>query len=160
MNNNLFLINSPLDQFEIRDLISINIPVLSNLNLSLTNISLYLIIGFSIILTLSLINNNFNRLVTNNWSLFQESIYATLYSIVVNQINKKNGQMYFPFIYGLFMFILVNNLLGMIPYSFASTSHFVLTFALSFTIVIGSTILESLNYYSLKALIIIRSSLL
>jgi F-type H+-transporting ATPase subunit a len=29
----------------------------------------------------------------------------------------------------------------MIPYSFASTSHFILTFGLSFTIVLGSTIL-------------------
>jgi F-type H+-transporting ATPase subunit a len=29
----------------------------------------------------------------------------------------------------------------MIPYSFASTSHFILTFALSFTIVLGATIL-------------------
>jgi F-type H+-transporting ATPase subunit a len=43
--------------------------------------------------------------------------------------------------YGLFMFILINNLIGMVPYSFASTSHFILTFALSFTIVLGATIL-------------------
>ncbi|RYE12726.1 MAG: ATP synthase F0 subunit A, partial [Rickettsiales bacterium] len=37
--------------------------------------------------------------------------------------------------------ILVNNLVSMVPYSFASTSHFILTFSLSFTIVIGATIL-------------------
>ena len=41
----------------------------------------------------------------------------------------------------------------MIPYSFASTSHFVLTFALSFTIVLGATILglqrHGLKYFSL-----------
>jgi len=41
----------------------------------------------------------------------------------------------------LFIFILINNLVGMIPYSFAATSHFILTFSLSFTVVIGSTIL-------------------
>jgi len=35
----------------------------------------------------------------------------------------------------------MNNLIGMIPYSFASTGHFALTFALSFTIVLGATIL-------------------
>jgi F-type H+-transporting ATPase subunit a len=39
------------------------------------------------------------------------------------------------------MFILINNLIGMVPYSFASTSHFILTFSLSFTIVLGATIL-------------------
>jgi len=39
------------------------------------------------------------------------------------------------------MFILINNLIGMIPYSFSTTSHFVLTFSLSFTIVLGATFL-------------------
>jgi len=47
----------------------------------------------------------------------------------------------------------MNNLIGMIPYSFASTSHFVLTFALSFTVVLGATILgfqkHGLEFFSL-----------
>jgi F-type H+-transporting ATPase subunit a len=34
----------------------------------------------------------------------------------------------------------------MVPYSFAPTSHFILTFSLSFTIVLGSTILGFQNY--------------
>jgi F-type H+-transporting ATPase subunit a len=41
----------------------------------------------------------------------------------------------------------------MVPYSFASTSHFVLTFSLSFTIVLGATILgfqkHGLKFFSL-----------
>jgi F-type H+-transporting ATPase subunit a len=61
--------------------------------------------------------------------------------------------MYFPFIYALFIFILINNLIGMVPYSFASTSHFVLTFAFSFSIVLGATILgfqtHGLKFFSL-----------
>lgn len=61
--------------------------------------------------------------------------------------------MYFPFIYTLFIFILINNLIGMVPYSFASTSHFVLTFSISFTIVLGTTILgfqkHGLKFFSL-----------
>jgi len=68
---------------------------------------------------------------------------------VINQINSKNGQIYFPFIYTLFIYILVNNLIGMIPYSFASTSHFILTFSLSFTVVLGATIL-GFNKHGLK----------
>jgi len=57
--------------------------------------------------------------------------------------------MYFPFIFTLFIFILFNNLIGMVPYSFASTSHFVFTFSLSFTIVLGATILGFI-YHDLK----------
>src|ERR1700704_6097140 len=83
----------------------------------------------------------------------QESLYATIHSIVTNQINPGKGQIYFPFIYTLFIFILVNNLIGMVPYSFASTSHFILTFSLSFTVVLGATILgfqkHGLEFFSL-----------
>ena len=132
---------SPLDQFEIRDLLSIDAPILGNLHISITNIGLYLIIGVFFILTLNILSTNYNKLVGNNWSISQESLYATIHSIVTNQINPRNGQIYFPFLYALFIFILINNLIGMVPYSFASTSHFVLTFALSFTIVLGATIL-------------------
>ena len=72
---------------------------------------------------------------------------------MINQINSKGGQVYFPFIYTLFVFILINNLIGMVPYSFASTSHFILTFSLSFTVVLGATILgfqiHGLKFFSL-----------
>jgi len=144
---------SPLDQFEVRNLLSLNAPVLGNLNLSLTNIGLYLTIGTLLALTINLLAVNYNKVVSNNWSIGQESLYATLHSIVVNQINPTKGQIYFPFIYTLFVFILINNLIGLVPYSFASTSHFAFTFFLSFTVVLGATILgfqkHKLEFFSL-----------
>jgi F-type H+-transporting ATPase subunit a len=144
---------SPLNQFEINELLSLDIPVLWNLHLSIVNIGMYLCIGFLLILSLNLISTNFNKVISNNWSIGQESLYATILSVVINQINSRKGQAYFPFIYTLFIFILINNLIGMIPYSFASTSHFVLTFSLSFTIVLGATILgfyqHGLQFFSL-----------
>jgi F-type H+-transporting ATPase subunit a len=132
---------SPLDQFEIRDLLSINVSFLGNSHIALTNIGLYLTVGTLIILGLNLLATNYNKIISNSWSISQETIYATVHSIVINQINANKGQLYFPFIYALFLFILINNLIGMIPYSFASTSHFILTFSISFTIVLGATIL-------------------
>lgn len=49
----------------------------------------------------------------------------------------------------MFSFILIHNLIGMMPYSFASTSHLVLTLSLSFTVVLGATIL-GFNKHGLK----------
>nr|YP_009945349.1 ATP synthase F0 subunit a [Scopulariopsis brevicaulis]QOE55878.1 ATP synthase F0 subunit a [Scopulariopsis brevicaulis] len=143
INNNIIYtyFTNPLSQFEIRDFFNIKLSFLNNLQLSLTNIGLYLILGASFILIINLLSTNYNKLIGNKWSISQESLYATIQSIVVGQINAKQGQVYFPLIYTLFLFILMNNLIGMVPYSFASTSHFVLTFSLSFTIVIGATIL-------------------
>jgi len=134
-------ISSPLDQFEIRNYVSLDAPILGDINLSLSNIGLYLTLGFFFILTLNTLATNYNKVISNNWSISQESLYATIHSIVSNQINPVKGQIYFPFIYTLFIFILMNNLIGMVPYSFASTSHFIFTFSLSFTVVLGATIL-------------------
>ena len=147
------IIASPLDQFEVRDLLSLNASILGNLNISITNIGLYLTIGALIIILFNIVGTNYNKIISSSWSLSQESIYATIHSIVINQINSTKGQIYFPFICTLFIFILVNNLIGMIPYSFASTSHLILTFSLSFTVVLGATILgfqkHGLEFFSL-----------
>jgi F-type H+-transporting ATPase subunit a len=153
MFNHYQTIASPLDQFEIRNLFSIDTPLLANMNLSITNIGLYMTIAAFIAFYFSVLATNHSKITPNSWSLSQETLYATIHSIVVNQINNKSGQAYFPFMYALFIFILINNLIGMIPYSFASTSHFILTFSLSFTVVLGATVLgfkqHGLKFFSL-----------
>ena len=63
MNN--FFVLSPLDQFEIRDLVSINLNILNNSHISLTNIGLYLTISTIIILTINKLATNYNKLISN-----------------------------------------------------------------------------------------------
>lgn len=58
--------SSPLDQFTIRNLLSLDAPIFGDINLSITNIGLYLTISTFIILTLYLISNNYNKLVSNH----------------------------------------------------------------------------------------------
>lgn len=93
------------------------------------------------------------KLASTNWSLSLESLYDTILNIVSSQINGRSGQIYFPFIFTVFSFILINNLVGLVPYNLATTSQFVLTFALSFTVVLGATILgfekHGLKFFSL-----------
>jgi F-type H+-transporting ATPase subunit a len=63
------------------------------------------------------------------------------------------GQIFFPFIFSLHLFLLFSNLLGMIPYSFTVTSHIAFTFSLSLAIFIGINIIglktHGLNFFSL-----------
>ena len=54
-------ISSPLDQFEIRNLLSLDAPILGNLQISLTNIGLYLTIGAFSVLTLNVLATNYNK---------------------------------------------------------------------------------------------------
>jgi F-type H+-transporting ATPase subunit a len=66
MSNYLFTeVSSPLDQFEIRNLLSIDAPVLANIHLSITNIGLYLTVGAFLILSLNLLATNYNKVVSN-----------------------------------------------------------------------------------------------
>ena len=62
----MFITRSPLDQFEIRNFLSLDAPVLANLHLSLTNIGLYLTIAACIILVLNLSATNYNKVIANN----------------------------------------------------------------------------------------------
>ena len=141
-NNYSFLdIVTPLDQFEIRYYIIIDAPILNNIHISLSNIGFYITIAFILIIIFLGVINKLPKVIYKNWVLSKECIYDTISNVVINQINKYKGQLYFPLIFTLFMFILINNLIGLIPYSFSVTSHFILAFSWSFTIVIGTVIL-------------------
>ena len=64
---NLFRdVASPLDQFEIRNLLSIEAPIMGDINLSITNIGLYLLISAFIILTASVLTTNYNKIISNS----------------------------------------------------------------------------------------------
>lgn len=67
MSISLFTYNtSPLDQFEIRNFLSLDAPVLGNLHISLTNIGLYLSLGTVLILTLNVLATNYNKVISNS----------------------------------------------------------------------------------------------
>ena len=141
MNTPMFLIiNSPLEQFEVRSLIGVNAPIFGYLNLTLTNLALYSILVLILIIGLHLIANNNTRLIPSKWSIALESSFATVSSMVKDQIGSAN-EIYLPFIYSLFFFILIANLTGNVPYSYTITTSIIVTLSLSFTILIGVTIL-------------------
>jgi F-type H+-transporting ATPase subunit a len=141
MNNNLiFTIASPLDQFEVTNLIGINAPILGYLNLSLTNLGLYSLIVLTLILSLHLLTINNNKIIPSKWNISLESFFASINSLVRDQIGSAN-EMYLPFIYSLFFFIIISNLVGNIPYNFTITTSAIVSIGASFTIFIGVTIL-------------------
>ena len=82
--------------------------------------------------------NNESKLLPSRWSIVLESLFASINSMVRDQIGR---EIYLPFIYGLFFFILIANLVGNVPYSFTITTSVIVSIGLSFTILIGVTIL-------------------
>jgi F-type H+-transporting ATPase subunit a len=64
--NTIFIINSPLEQFEVVSFININAPLLGYFNLALTNLGLYAIVTGFIVIGLHVIANNEAKLVPSN----------------------------------------------------------------------------------------------
>ncbi len=124
---------SPLEQFDIINVKSINTITM---DLSFNNILvpfLFTIVIF--IFFLFLYNNRFNLISSYFQSIF-ELIYTFLVGLVKQQAHSY-GLFWLPFIFTLFNFILFCNLLSLIPFGIALTSHLILIFLLSSTICIS-----------------------
>ncbi len=71
-----------------------------------------------------------------------QSIPEVTYGFIrkmIEDIAGKEGMKYFPYIFTLFLFILFANLLALIPASFSSTSHFVVTGVLALAVFVSVT---------------------
>jgi len=135
-----FNYSSPLEQFEVTNLISLNAPILGYFNMTFTNLGLYSFIVLFLVISLHYLGNNHNKLVPSKWSIALESSYASVHSMVKSQIGQ-NNEMYLPLIYALFFFIIISNLTGNVPYSYALGTSAIVSLGFSFTIFIGVTIL-------------------
>jgi F-type H+-transporting ATPase subunit a len=138
MNNILIL--SPLDQFEVVSLLTVVSDFLGIINLSLTNFALYTFYTIFVILGIHYLGNNEFNLVPNKWSIALEASYASLGNIVRSQIGSLN-EMYVPFIYAIFWYVLIANLISNLPYSFAVNASGLACLGISVMIFIGVTIL-------------------
>lgn len=135
-----FLVNNPLEQFEINDFIFILAPIFGFTKFSLTNIGFYLILVVSIIISMNVLSKNNNNIIPSRWAIHSESLYGSILNMVREQVGSVN-EIYVPLIFTLFNFVLFSNLIGLVPYSFTATSHLVLTLSLATTILIGVTII-------------------
>lgn len=139
------LILSPLEQFQILSLITIKI---FGFDFSITNallVNLLALLCFSGTVYMFSSNDNcFNTpsffFIPNPWQVIFESVYEVVSQLVFDLVST-GSEKYFPFLTIIFSFILFNNLIGLVPYSFTITSHLIITFTLSFSIFIGLNII-------------------
>nr|WQF69696.1 ATP synthase F0 subunit a [Ceramothamnion sp.] len=131
------ILSSPLEQFELVTLVPISF---FNFNLSITNSTLFIFITIFVSLAWTYLSFYKNSVIPSYWQLLKENFYDLSANIVKDNLGSK-GEIYFPFIFALHLFLLFCNLIGMIPYSFTVTSHIVFTFALALFIFIGINII-------------------
>jgi F-type H+-transporting ATPase subunit a len=127
----------PLEQFAIQPLIPLHI---GHYDLSFSNSALLMVAAAALVALLMTVSVKRGALVPGRL----QSVAELMYEFVDGMVRDNAGTAargFTPFVFTLFMFILLGNLLGMIPYSFTFTSHIIVTFALALTVFLMVTIL-------------------
>lgn len=121
--------HSPLDQFKVKEIYPIHV---GNLNLSLTNSALYMIIATALIILFMIKATSRKLLIPSRTQVIAESVYNFINNLIEGSIGHE-GKKFFPLIFCIFTFVLLCNCLGMTPYSFTSTSQIAVTLSLALT---------------------------
>ena len=128
---------SPLEQFVIKPIVPVEI---GGVDVSFTNSALFMTIAVVVATVFLVLGMRRSDIVPGRWQAAVELSYDFIAGLLRDTVGAE-GRKYFPIIFTLFMFVLLGNLLGMVPYSFTFTSHIVVTFAMAIMIFVGVTIL-------------------
>lgn len=120
----------PLHQFEIRKIIPLEI---GGVDLSFTNSSLWMMIGIIVSSGFIAVAMGRRSLVPTRMQVFVEIVYEVIAGMVRANLGAE-GRKYFPFVFTIFIIVLMGNLLGLLPYAFTYTSHIIVTAALAFMV--------------------------
>jgi F-type H+-transporting ATPase subunit a len=127
----------PIHQFQVVNYFSLG--QIGPVNFAFTNSALYMGIAVGLTAALMLGATAGRQLVPGRMQAIAELAYEFVADTIRNTIGE-GGMQFFPLVFSLFMFILVSNVVGLIPYNFTVASHLIVTAALAllvfFTVVV------------------------
>lgn len=124
----------PMDQFLVKPLFGhgeIGI-------FTITNVTLWMGLTVLAIIILLVVGTRGRAIVPSRSQSIAESIYLFVYRML-EDIAGKEGVKYFPYIFTLFIFILVANILGLIPGAFSTTAHIAVTAVMAMAVFLTVT---------------------
>ena len=133
---------SPLSQFEIKRWVPIEI---GDVDVSLTNSAAFMVLTVVAIGVFLILGMRRPAMVPGRWQSMVELSYVFIANLVKDTVGTE-GRPYFPFIFTVFMFVLVGNLIGMVPYGFTFTSHIIVTFTMAMVVFLGVTVIALINH--------------
>ncbi|MEZ5841173.1 MAG: F0F1 ATP synthase subunit A [Hyphomicrobiales bacterium] len=123
--------NDPIHQFQISKFFSLE---LGGVDFGFTNSSLFMAATVATVAGFLILATSRRGLVPNRVQSIAEMSYEFIAQTLRNTAGSE-GMKFFPFVFSLFAFVLVGNMLGMFPYFFTITSHIIVTFALSMLVI-------------------------
>jgi len=114
----------PIHQFNIDNLFTIG--HIGGQPIYFTNSSAYMLVAVAVICLLMIGGVAGRQLVPGRFQSMAEVSYEFVASMIRSNAGAE-GMRFFPLVFSLFMFILVSNLVGIIPYTFTVASHIIVT---------------------------------
>jgi F-type H+-transporting ATPase subunit a len=111
---------------------------------TVTNVTIWMAVGVLCIAALLVIGTRRRAIVPTRTQSIAELLYGFIHNLV-EEVTGHDGVKFFPYIMTLFLFILFSNLLGLLPMSFATTSHMAVTVMLAMVVFVTVTILGFIN---------------
>lgn len=133
---------NPIHQFIIEPQVPLSI---GEFDVSFTNSSLWMVIASVSAVSFMMMSSGNRSLVPGRMQMISEMMYEFIANMVRDNIGSR-GKQYFPFIFTLFMVVLMGNVLGLLPYSFTYTSHIAVTGALALVVFFMVTIYGFINH--------------
>ncbi|MEN0000284.1 MAG: F0F1 ATP synthase subunit A [Pseudomonadota bacterium] len=124
--------NDPISQFEIKKIIPLE--NVAGLDLSFTNASLFMVATVATASAFFYLSTANRGLVPNRAQSVAEMAYEFVAGMLRDAAGSQ-GMKFFPFVFSLFIFILLANLFGMVPFFFTVTSQIIVTFALALLVI-------------------------
>lgn len=121
----------PIHQFGIEKIFSLGG---GDNGLAFTNSALFMVLTVAVIVLYLYMSTRGRGLIPGRMQVLSEMLYEFVAGMVRSSAGTE-GMKFFPFVFSLFMFILVANLFGMIPFFFTVTSHIIITFALAMLVI-------------------------
>jgi F-type H+-transporting ATPase subunit a len=118
----------PISQFEITKILPLF--KIGSAEFHFTNSAVFMILAVALTMFLMVGATRKRQLVPGPFQSLAEVSYEFIANTIRNTAGDE-GMKFFPFVFSLFMFVLVANVLGLIPFSFAVTSHIIITAALA-----------------------------
>ncbi len=118
---------NPIEQFSIHPVVPISI---AHQDFSLTNSGLYMLLAVALSCLIAAIGARGGSGVPGRLQSLAEMSYEFIAGMVRSAAGE-HGMRFFPLVFSIFFFILICNLVGLIPYSFTVTSQIVITAALA-----------------------------
>ena len=118
---------------------------LGSIDLSFTNSSLFMIISAAVICLFLYFSTKERKIIPGKLQLISEMLFNFIAKMISDTAGSK-AKPYFPFIFSLFVFVLLCNMVGMLPYSFTVTSHIIVTLIMALFIFFAVTIIGFLKH--------------